>query len=94
MPKLQSGKMDSKVFEIRLTKNNPKPNPTEYRIETVEQLFSILTEENFDRAMKEITDGLRVSMQFHNAAVSLLPPELQAEAAKCSPLKYIIWIDD
>jgi hypothetical protein len=81
-------------FYLRIEVKDPKENAPEYEISTIEELFDVLTEENFDRFLKDFEAGMRSGIAMR---------EMVKEIAKANDIEpddsllkmpTFTWIDD
>lgn len=81
-------------FGVKIQNKNPKPGAKQYRIETVQDLFDMLTEENFSRFFKEFKQGMKVAVQFRELTKAVC--KAQGHEVNDSVLKMpaFTWIDD
>jgi hypothetical protein len=80
-------------FRLTLTKKKPKPNAPSYRIETIEQLFSILTEKNYKRFLKSLKGAIEINMAM-KGAIDALVQEQNPEIKDSINVKAFTWTDD
>lgn len=81
-------------IEYSLQKKNPKPNAPRYKLKTVEDIFEILTEENYKRFLKDF----EILIESHLAMRILVKEVAKSEDIPSDLfrplLKDFIWIDD
>ena len=78
-----------KTILINFNKENPKDNPIEYNMETIDDMFQILTEENIDRFFIEFKDVMLTIVQARTRVESNVEPTQERIR-----FKSYKWIDD
>jgi len=77
---------------IGISKRNPKPNAPKYEIETIEQLFNILTKENYKRFLKDFEKGIEVCLSIRDISKAI-GKTVKIDNNQCS-MKKFTWTDD
>lgn len=81
-------------FGIKIQKKNPKPNPTTYRIETMQDMFDMLNKKNFNRFFKEFKTGMKVAVEFRELAKAVCKSQGQEVGDDILKMPSFTWIDD
>ncbi len=79
--------MKQEKITMVMQKQNPKPNPVEYKFSTVEEMFSFLNPENIDRFLEDFSAGVKASVLMKDIANAI-------DSKQPFELKELTWIDD
>lgn len=79
---------------IKVQKKNPKPNPKEYKLETIQDIFDMLDEKNINRFMKDFKQGMRISIAMRTLSESIGESVGLDKNASTLKMPSFTWIDD
>ncbi len=77
------------VFGFEIRKKNAKPDAPKYKLETMNDLYQIVTVENVDRVFKDLKQAFTII-----AMQKEVLEEIEKGSAKQITMPYIEWIDD
>ena len=82
-------------FIIKIQKKNPKKNPKQYELKTVQDIFSILNDKNINKFMREFKKGMELGIALRELSKTLVEPiegiEIDNNILK---MPSFTWIDD
>jgi len=82
-------------FIIKIQKKNPKKNPKQYELTTVQDIFSILNNKNINKFMREFKKGMELGIALRELSKTLVEP-IEGIEVDNNILKMpsFTWIDD
>lgn len=90
--------MKNKMLKVSITKKTPKPNAPRYVIETIEDMYKILTLKNYKRFLKDFGKMIRVSLLTREILDEVTKEIVKDKFPKETPAKWgvnkFVWIDD
>jgi hypothetical protein len=82
------------------TTNSPKPDAKTYRFSTIGEMFDLMTDENYERLLKEFSMGMEISFHTRKAVHSMANEELKKKGLPeinlidTMKMPHFDWIDD
>lgn len=89
----ESKKEDGR-FYVKIQKKNPKKNPKTYTVETVQDIFNLVTEKNINRFMKEFKMGLKTGIELRKLVTVIAKKDGVEPSVNVLDMPSFTWIDD
>jgi len=80
---------ETAALEIKVTVPNPKPNAPSYKIETLNDIFKVVTTENIDKFFDELKSTMTLAV-----AMKQIASEVNKEGAEQMSFGEYVWVDD
>lgn len=81
-------------FSFVVKRKDPKPNAPEYHIETIEQLFEMLTDENYQRWLKDFRQTIELKLSLDKTMKLIAESEKVETGVHPLKVKTYTWVDD
>ena len=86
------------MLKVEITKKHPKPDAPKYEIETIEDMFKILTLKNYKRFLKDFRTMIEVSLNTREILNGISKEVGKSKFPNEQPITWAVkkysWIDD